>query len=181
MLTAISGIITLLSSGAGGGILGGFFGLFKQSQERKERIEMEKIQVERDRIDAEDRKLEREHQLTMLERGAELQIEQAQTEAEAEMEVANQAALQTAQKAEFSKLSTTSGMDNYRASVRPTLAYWAATLFSLALGYAFYRWNAKIDPETGKEILLGLFGTLSFTVTSIVTFYYVSRRNGQQR
>lgn len=181
MLTALTGIITVLTSGAGGGILGGVFGLFKQSQERKERIELEKIQVERDRLDIEDRKLEREHQLTMLEKGAELKIQEVQTEAEAEMEIANQAALQTAQKAEFSKLNTTSSMDNYRASVRPTLAYWAAILFSLALGYAFYKWNAKIDQDTGKQILLGMFGTLSFTVTSVVTFYYVSRRNGQGR
>lgn len=187
----ITSIIALLSSGAGGGLLGGIFGLFKQSQERKERVEMARIEKERDELEYRAAADERAHALAMLERSAELKLEEAQimgalkletvqTETEAEIEVAHQKALGKAQGV-FDKLKTSQGMDNFRASVRPTLAYWFALLFSVMLAWAFSEFHATIDAKAGRELLLGMFATLTFLVTSIGTFYYVSRRNSAPR
>lgn len=191
MISALTALFTVMTSGAGGGILGGIFGLFKQSQERKERVEIARIEKERDELEYRNAESERKHAMDMLNRQAELGLEQTrvagqlelekvQTETEAAAEIANQKALNSAQKV-FANLKTTSGMDNYRASVRPSLAYWFAFLFSLMLGWAFWEYREQIDPETGKQILIGMFGTLTFLVTSIGTFYYVSRRNSAPR
>lgn len=180
MLTTLTAIFTVLTSGAGGGLLGGIFGIFKQSQERKERVEMARINLERDNLEYQNAKAERDHALLMLDKGGEIEVEKIQTEADAEIEVAHQSALSSAQEV-FNNLKTTSGMDNYRASVRPTLAYWGAILFSSMLGWAFYKYHGLIDAETGKQILVGMFSTLTFIVTSITTFYYVARRNTAPR
>lgn len=176
MITAISTIFTLLTSGAGGGIVGGIFGIFKQKQERKERVEMAKINLERDKLEYENAQKERDHALVMLEKGAELELRKVQTEAEAEIEVSHQAALSSAQEA-LKHLKTSSKMDDFRASVRPVLAYWGAIIFTSMLAWAFVKFNSTIDEQTGRNILTGLFGTLTFIVTSITTFYYVARRN----
>ena len=177
MLTAILGI---LGSGAGGGLLGGFFGLFKQSQERKERVEMARINLNRDNAEYQNSRDERAHALLILEKGGQIELEKIQTESEAEIEVAHQSALSSAQDA-LKNLKTTTGMDNFRASVRPVLAYWGALLFSVMLGWAFVEFSDTIDKETGKQILVGMFSTLTFIVTSVVTFYYVGRRNSSPR
>jgi len=173
----LTGILTALSTGAGGGLLGGLFGLFKQSQERKERVEMARIELERDTAEYTNDKAEREHALSMLEKGGRLEIEKVMTESEAEIEVSHQATLGAATIAEFSNLNTSSWMDNFRASIRPSLAVWASALFTTMLVWAFCEYSDKITAEEGKVILLGLFATLEFTVSSVVTFYYVSRRN----
>ena len=170
-------IFTALSTGAGGGLLGGIFGLFKQSQERKERVEMARIEMERDAAEYANDKAEREHSLLMLEKGGRLEIEKVMTESEAEIEVSHQVTLGAATVAEFSNLNTSSWMDNFRASIRPSLAVWASLLFTIMLTWAFYEYGDRITPAEGKVILLGLFATLEFTVSSVVTFYYVSRRN----
>lgn len=181
MIETISTVIGLLGSGAGGGLLGGLFGIWKQSQERKERAEMARIDLERDQLDYKNAKEEREHAALMLEKGAEIELDKIEAETDAEMEIANQAALATAQKSEFSRLKTTSGIDNLRASIRPVLALWAWALFNLMLGWAFWKYSDRIDADMGLQILLGLFSTLNFTVSSIVTFYYVARRNNPPR
>ena len=191
MITAFAGIFSILSSGAGGGLLGGVFGLFKQSQERKERVEMAEINLERDNMEYANAKDERAHSLVMLERTAELklegiqvsgqlELEKIQTETEAEVELSHQATLSSAQDV-LKGLKTSSAMDNYRASVRPTLAYGFAIIFCAMLGWAFVEFSDQIDPATGRELLVGLFGTLTFLVTSIGTFYYVARRNSAPR
>ncbi len=176
MITALTTFFSLLTSGAGGGILGGIFGLFKQSQERKERVEMARVNLERDKMEYENAEKEREHALIMLEKGGQLELEKVETEAEAEIEVAHQAAMSSAQDA-LKNLKTSSKMDDFRASVRPVLAYWGAIMFSAMLIWTFSKFYSTIDTATGKSILLGLFGTLTFIVTSITTFYYVARRN----
>lgn len=181
MIETIGTILGLLGSGAGGGLLGGLFGIWKQSQERKERAEMARIELERDQMEYSNAREEREHALLLLEKGAQIEVDKIEAETEAEMEIANQAALATAQKAEFSKLSTTSGMDNFRASIRPILALWAWLLFNVMLGWAFWEFSDQITADMGLQILLGLFATLNFTVSSIVTFYYVARRNAAPR
>jgi len=173
----ILSILTALSTGAGGGLLGGFFGLFKQSQERKERVEMARIELERDAAEYANDKAEREHSLAMLEKGGRLEIEKVMTESEAEIEVSHQETLGKATIAEFANLNTSSWMDNFRASIRPSLAVWASALFTAMLIWAFKEFSGDLTAQEGKEILLGLFATLSFTVSSVVTFYYVSRRN----
>lgn len=173
----IETIIALLTSGAGGGIVGGIFGFFKQREERKERLEVRKLDLERDRIDAEERKADRQHELIMLEKGADLSLRETEVTTEAEIAVANQSALKGAQQFEFQSLKTTSAMDNWRASVRPFLAYWAAGLFTTMLGWAFHKWHELITADQGIQILMGLFTTLTFAVTSVITFYYMARRN----
>ena len=180
MLTALSGLFTVLTSGAGGGLLGGIFGIFKQSQERKERVEMARINLERDDLEYQNAKQEREHALLILEKGGEIEVEKVKTESEAEIEVAHQSALSSAQDA-LKNLKTTSGMDNYRGSVRPTLAYWGAILFTVMLCWAFWKFGGTIDKDAGKQILIGMFSTLTFIITSIITFFYVARRNSAPR
>ena len=176
----ISAILAILSSSAGGGLLGGFFGLFKQSQERKERVEMARVNLERDNLEYKNAQAERDHALLVLEKGGQIELEKIQTESDAEIEVAHQSALSSAQDA-LKGLKTTTGMDNFRASVRPVLAYWGALIFTIMLVWAFSEFSDTIDKETGKEILMGMFATLTFIVTSVVTFYYVARRNSPPR
>ena len=174
MLTLLA---TIFTSSASGGLLGGIFGLFKQSQERKERVEMARIELDRDTREYANDQAERDHALVMLERGAAVEIERTRTEAEATIEVANSSARGAAVVEEFRSLGTSTGMDNFRASIRPGLAVWSTLLYSVMLVWAFSSFGDKISVSEGKTILMGLFATLSFTVTSVVTFYYVSRRN----
>ena len=176
MFTAITALFSVFTSGAGGGLLGGIFGLFKQSQEKKERVEMARIDLERDAAGYANDKEERAHALIMLDKGAKLEVEKIQIESEASIDIENQKSLSSAQEV-FKNLDTSTETDDYRARVRPNLAYWGVALFTLALGWAFYEFKDTIDPETGKQILVGMFSTLTFIVTSITTFYYVSRRN----
>lgn len=181
MIEAIGSVLGLLGSGVGGGLLGGIFGIWKQRQERIERAEMARIELERDQAEYSNAKEERAHSLVLLEKGAQIEVDKLEIEAEAEMDIANQAAMGKAQEAEFGNLGTTTGMDNFRAMVRPTLALWAWGLFNIMLGWAFYKFADRIDADMGLQILLGLFATLNFTVSSIVTFYYVARRNNTPR
>jgi len=176
IVTILTGVFSIFTSGAGGGILGGIFGLFKRSQDRKERVELARLNLERDQLEYAEARNEREHALTLLKANGDIELEKIQTEAEAEMEVAHQSALSNAQGA-LKRLKTTSSMDNYRASIRPTLALWAAILFSGMLGWAFYSFRDLITIDEGKTLLLGMFATLNFIVTSVVSFYYVSRRD----
>jgi len=176
MIETIAALFSVFTSGAGGGLLGGIFGLFKQGQERKERIEMARINIERDEAEYRNAGEERKHSLLMLEKGAEIEIEKVEAETEAEIEVSHQAALSSAQDA-LKGLNTTSGMDNYRASVRPSLAYWAMGVFSIMLGWAFWEYKGHISDETGLDLLVGMFATLTFIATSMTTFYFVSRTN----
>ena len=173
----ITTILAILTSGAGGGIIGGFFGLFKQSQEKKERVEMARINLERDQADYANAAAERDHALTMIKEGAKIELETVQVESEAAIEVENMKALGNAQEA-LNNLKTSTGMDNFRASVRPVLAYWGVIFFTVIFVWAFIEYKDSITDPVGKEILLNMFGTLTFIVTSIIAFYYVSRRNG---
>lgn len=180
MFTAITALFSVFTSGAGGGLLGLVGGLFKQSQERKERVEMSRIDIERDAAGYANDKEERAHALIMLDKGASIELEKAQTETEASIDIENQKTLSSAQEV-FKNLDTSTETDDYRARVRPNLAYWGVALFTIALGWAFYEFKDTIDEETGKQILVGMFATLTFIVTSITTFYYVSRRNNSPK
>ena len=173
----IATLLTVLTSGAGGGIFGGIFGLFKSHQENKREIALAEIEMKRDVAEYENAEAQRKHDLLLIEKQGELELKGIQTEAEMGIEVAHQETLGKSQIAEFAKLNTTRKMDNYRASVRPTMAYWFTILFSGMLMWAFYKYANLITAEEGKEILIALFGTLTFAVTSILTFYFVSRSN----
>lgn len=177
----IGDIFEVLATGAGGGIVGGVLGLFRQWGERRERLEYERLQLERDQLEASERASDRAHELEMAQQGAASALAQVQAEGEAAAEVANQGALEAAQRAEFGGLDTSRWMDNLRASVRPVFAYWVMIVFSAMVGYFAIRFYDQITPETGSEILLALIDTLVFMVTSITTFYYVSRRNQPAR
>lgn len=180
-------ILTALTSGAGGGLLGGLFGLFKQKQEKDERLAVAKLELARDKLEYENAAAEREHQLTVLKTSSELkltqselegrlQFDKSELEGEIALDLANQESLSSAQKV-FRSLKTSQGMDDYRASVRPTLAYLFTAAFFAMTGWAFYEFSSVITKEQGAEILLGLFSTLTFMVCSVGTFYFVSRRN----
>lgn len=169
-------LFTLLTSGAGGGLLGGIFGLFRKSQEVKERIELEKIQMQREEYQRQDRASQRDHEVKILEMGGDIDLKQSINEWQGRIEVANQAALSKAQDS-LNNLNTTSGMDNYRASVRPTQAYWITVMFTVMIGWAFSKWHGLITDEAGYEIMMGMFSTLSFAFTSVIMFYFVNRNN----
>lgn len=183
MLTAIASLFTVFTSGAGGGIVGGLFAIFNKKQEAGERIELAKISASRDVADYANSEAERKHELLVLQKNADLGIKQAEvelqkveSESNTAMEVANLEALGKAQEG-LNKLKTSTSLDNYRGSVRPTLAYWAAFLFTIMLIWAFARFGKAIEVEVGKQILIGMFATLTFIITSVISFYYVSRRN----
>jgi hypothetical protein len=173
MFTALLGLLT---SGAGGGIVGGILGIFKQSQERKERVAMAELNVKRDMLEYKNAKDERDHALVMLDKQGEIKLETIQTESEAEIEITHVKALGEAQSV-FGNLKTSSKMDDFRASVRPVLAYWAITIFSVMLVWAFAEFAGQLTAAEGMKILIQLISTLLFTVSSITAFYYVSRRN----
>lgn len=173
----IATLLAVLTSGAGGGIVGAITGIFKQSQERKERVAMAELELKRDEAEYANAQAQRAHELVLLEKGAKIELDKIETEADMEIEVSHQETLGQAQIAEFKNLNTSSWMDNLRASVRPVLAYWFTFIFNVMLIWAFMEYSDQLTDSDGKDILLGLFGTLSFTVTGIVTFYYVTRRN----
>jgi len=176
MLTTLTALFSVLTSGAGGGLLGGVFGIFKHSQERKERVEMARINADLQEAKYRNDFERRQHDMRMLEKEGSIDLAKMAEQAKADMEVEYQRSLAKAQEA-LTGLSTNTAMDNYRASVRPTLAYWGAILFTLMLAWAFTEFGETIDKDTGRQILLGMFSTLTFIMTSVVTFYYVSRRN----
>ena len=175
----ITALFPFLASGAGGGLLGTVTALFKHKIEAKERIDLQEVMLKRDQIEADSLESQRTHEMAMLNAGAEISLQTAQVESESEAEIANQAALKTATTTEFKGLKTSSFMDNYRASVRPTLAYWFTFIFNAILFWAFWKFSGEITQDQGVLILLGLFATLEFVVTSLISFYYVSRRNAK--
>ena len=187
MITAITTIFTLFTSGAGGGLLGGIFGLFKKNQDIKEKLALAQVDLDRDKLDYDNAQKERAHELVMLDKRSQLhqqgvklqgdiELEKLNAEGDIEVELGTLKSLSEAQKT-IGKLNTTSGMDNYRASVRPTLAYWFTLIFTAMLAWAFFTFSELINPSEGKEILLGMFGTLTFMLTSLGTFYFISRPN----
>lgn len=176
MLDTISGLFNLVGSGAGGVIIGGITGLWKQHQEKKERIAMANINLERDKIDLENEREQRAFELERLDRGATIERQQAQVEGEIALDLANIESIGAAQST-LNNLKTSTKMDNYRGSVRPTIAYWIVILFSIMLGWSFWSFNDAITSAQGLTLLLNLFSTLTFTMTSVVSFYYVARRN----
>ena len=174
----ISGILSILTSGAGGGLIGGIMGLFRQSTESKERIELAKLSIERDSLEYKEAELDRKHQLVMLNSGAQIELDKVITETEAEAEIATVSALGKAQKV-FANLKTSTWMDNYRASVRPTFAYFVMAMFTVFLAWAFSHHSEGIGVDQGGLVLIGLLDTLVFMVTSITSFYFVSRPNSK--
>tara|TARA_R100001244_G_C5145734_1_gene128773 strand:- start:488 stop:1015 length:528 start_codon:yes stop_codon:yes gene_type:complete len=172
----LAGILSILTSGAGGGLIGGIMGLFRQSSESKERVALAKLAIERDSLEYREANLEREHQLVMLNSGAKIELDKIITETEAQAEIATVTALGKAQKV-FAKLKTSSWMDNYRASVRPTFAYFVMAMFTVFLAWSFNHHSEGIGADQGGVILIGLLDTLVFMVTSITSFYFVSRPN----
>ena len=180
-MDVITGIVGLLTSGAGGGILGGILGIAKQIQERKERTEQQRINTEILKLELEDAQKDRDHQLTLIEKNYSFEISKANNEKETELEVSYSEGLKKSITDEFNKLSTSTTVDNYRALIRPSLALWACFLFSTMLVWAFWNYATLIKPDQGLNILLDLFNTLNFTVVAIVTFYYYARKNSAPR
>lgn len=170
-------LFSLLTTGAGGGIVGGILALFRTAGERKERLEMRKLEIQRDAMEYEAQEKSRSHELAMLERGAELKLKQAETEGEIAADIANSTAKTAAVATEFANLNTSSWVDNCRAMIRPILALFFTAFFTVIFLWAFNQYRDQLTPVDGKEILMGLFLTLEFAVTSILSYYYVSRRN----
>ena len=172
-------ILSLLTSGAGGGIIGGLFALFRTAGERKERLESKKIDLERDKMEYENIRATQSHEKDMLAAGAEIALKHAETEGEIAADLAITAAKTAAVVTEFKALNTSSWVDNVRAMIRPLLALYFTAVFSYILFWAFSTYKGQLTALDGKEILMGLLLTLEFAVTSILSFYYVSRRNAK--
>lgn len=181
----IEAIFAVLTSGAGGGIIGAFTGLWNKAGERKERIAManiesarEETRLARDKVEAEERQKERDHILEHAKLSGSIDLEKSQSESEASIELANMTALGDAQSA-FNNLNTSTKMDDLRGSVRPVFAYYLMAAFSGALAWFALTFSDQITPEVGGDILMKLILTLIFMVTSMTSFYYVSRRNSK--
>lgn len=174
-------LVSILTSGASGGLIGTVAGLFTKSKELKHEQEMARIQLERDIEDRKARESERQHEMQMLEVRGSQQITQTQLESEARAELEVIKARGQGQMAEFGNLNTSGWMDNLRASVRPLLAYLYTGVFMVFLGWAFASYRSEISPDEGAEILFSLFLILEFMVTSVGTFYYIQRRSSQRK
>lgn len=172
-------ILSLLTSGAGGGIVGGVLALFRTAGERKERLESRRIDLERDKMEYDDRRASEKFQKDMLTAGAEINLKQTETEGEVAIELANQASLSASQVQEFKDLNTSGWVDNLRAMIRPLLALFFTAFFTVIFLWSFKVYRGQLTALDGKEILMGLFLTLEFAVTSILSYYYVSRRNSK--
>lgn len=168
--------INLLVSGAGGGILGGVFGLARHFMDSRKSVSLAELELKRDKLDAEESQKERDHALLMIEKQADVNLAEKEAVIQGEIDIAHSKTLSVAQDKEFSGLKTSKFMDSYRASVRPTLAYWYSAIFSAFAFWAFYKFNHLLAASAGT-IILELVGTLTFIVTSIITFFYVSRPN----
>jgi len=174
MFTALFGF---LASSAGGGIIGGGFALIKQIIEGRTLIATKELDNKKEVLRQAEAQRDREHEVLMLQEQtkSKSKIVEVKTEAKVELETMQSRGMNVIE--EFKGLKTSSKMDNYRASVRPTVAYWALLMFNLSLGYCFWRYGHLIPEETGLAILLGLVSTLNFMITSVISFYYVSRPN----
>ncbi len=168
--------LSILGSASGGGIIGGAIGLFKMNSERKERIALARIDLTRDKLEYDNASAERSYKLQAMSKQGEINLKQTEAETAAEIETAHVESLGKAQ-AVFSNLKTSKAMDNFRASVRPTLAYLFTVLFTVLLIWLFAKFSGQIDSDQGMYLLMQMINTLIFTVTSLVTFYYVARPN----
>lgn len=176
MFTAILGILT---TGAGGGIVGGLLALFRTSGERKERLALAQLELDRDRMDAAEAAKEHDRAKEMIALNASVQLQKVETETDAEIEIEGMKALDSAQIAEFANLNTSTWVDNWRAIIRPALCTALSFIFFGMLIWAFAKYNDEITATEGKEILAGLFLTLEFGVNAAWSFYYVARRNSR--
>lgn len=181
MLEIIAAIGTVLTSGAGGGIVGGLFGLFRKKAEDTKELELERLALARDKLDLQMERERRQHEMEMLRAGAEINLAQTELEVEGEISVKSQESLGVAHEFEFKNLNTTRKMDNYRASVRPTLAYYLTFCFSILVIYFSVVYHSEITSELGGKILLALINALIFGANSVWAFYYVSRSNTKQK
>lgn len=170
-------LLGIFTSVAGGGFLGSLTGLFKNFMDSRERTKLAQLELERDRLDMEAAALEHTRALELIAKGAEIDLAKTRTEGEAAIEVATAESRGAAVISEFKNLKTSSFMDNLRASVRPVFAYLAVSTFGYMLVNAWLAYGHLLTQEQGLALLLVLIDTLIFMVTSIVSFYYVSRRN----
>ncbi len=176
MFTAL---FSLLTSGAGGGIVGGVLALFRTAGERKERLESKKIDLERDAMEYANIRATQSHEKDMLTAGAEIALKQAETEGEIAADITNSTSKGKAVVSEFKDLNTSGWVDNTRALIRPVLSIFFTVFFTIIFLWSFNQYRDQLTAIDGKEILMGLFLTLEFAVTSILSFYFVSRRNAK--
>ena len=170
-------ILSIFTSGAGGGIVGGILALFKTAGERKERLELAKLELQRDQEEYKALKEQRDHEAAMQAAGAAQALAQAETEGNIAADIQNSKAKATGLLTEFAKLQTSQWVDNIRGLVRPLLVLWAVSLFSAMFVWAFGEYSDMLTKEDGKEILMGMFLTLNFSLNAIVQFYFVARSN----
>ena len=170
-------LLGLFTSVAGGGIIGSFTGLIKNLMDSRERSKIAQIGLDRDRLDMEAASLEHTRALELIEKGASIDLAKTRTEGEAAIEVTTAESRGAAVISEFKSLNTTTFMDNLRGSVRPVFAYLVMGVFGYMLFMVWKQYGGLITAEQGLALLIVLIDTLVFMVTSITSFYYVSRRN----
>lgn len=174
-------LLALLTAGTGGGLIGGATGLVSKLIDMRHAARMEEVRLKREEQARIERQDEMAHELALHAAGALAAREQAEVQAEADAIKGQMEALKAGQAAEFTTLKTTSGMDNYRASVRPTLAYVVSTVFLSLCLWAFYEFASTITVAEGAALLKNLIVTLESMATAIIAFYYVSRSNLKAR
>ena len=132
-----------------------------------------------------DRKDERKHELSMLEKQMqldELRLKQQQAQAEAQIEVADMSALTAAIQAQ-AKPSGTKWIDGVNALVRPFLTFWWCVVLATAVFVA--RFIIAVDGGLPPaEALVAIWGTFENTVVAaIIGFWFPSRamRKGWQK
>lgn len=172
-------IISILAGGAGGGIFGVLAGIFKNRSDNKHREEMARIANERDEMEYTRQRESEENRIELAQITGQLEADKIELEGDIAADLEEAKALGKAQEAEFGNLNTSTWMDNFRASVRPVLSYLYTSAFFTFFYWAFNKYSDMITDEMGGQILLGMFATMEFATTSILGFYFVSRRNAR--
>jgi len=170
-------ILAIFTSGAGGNIMGGILALFKTAGERKERIELRRLDIEQDNLEYAEAEKLRAHERETTQQDADNAIRQTETEGDIAAEVATVTSRGQAVVAEINNLKTSQWVDNIRALMRPLLVTWAVSFFTGMFIWAFGKYSGLITQAEGIEILKGMFLTLNFAVNASIQFYLVARSN----
>jgi hypothetical protein len=172
-MTLILMIIKLLSSAGFGTMFGGVMGLFN----RRADLEVKKLDIE-------DAKNQREHELAMRDKDAEImtrewngRLQVAQAEGEAKTDVAAFDAL--AKSYDFARPAAGGKMEAFNAFVRPfvSLSYFIVTSAGSAwiLYYAFMVRNITLSPEQWFDLVMYVIAWIAFMAGATIGWYYAMR------
>lgn len=179
-MAILESILAIVSTGAGGGVVGAITGLFTKRMDHKREIELANIELKSAVLESKDAQAERDFQINITTKRGEIELKKTNAETAAAIDIAHSAALGEAQSV-FKNLKTSEKMNNFRMSVRPFLAYAFTFVYFVMLVWAFDKYAQLISATEGHGILIMLIQTLNFTVSSLISFYFVARRNQSAR